>query len=209
MSVATTVPSVRLPDIASVELFLPPLVEQRRIVAKIDALAARSKRARAYLDRVEALATRAKQAVLAAAFRGELTDDWRSANSDAQTVADLLASTPESDQSRGGREATTDITPGLAAISVNDPRTPLPEGWAWVGLRRIARQEAGHTPSRSYPEYWDGGVPWIGIRDAGAHHGRTITETIQTISNKGLENSSARLLPAGTVCPRGRLRSAT
>ena len=43
-------------------------------------------------------------------------------------------------------------------------------------------------------------MPWIGIRDAGAHHGRVIETTMQTISEAGLANSSARLLPAETVC---------
>jgi type I restriction enzyme S subunit len=56
---------------------LPPLPEQRRIVAKLDALDARAKRARADLDRIPALVARAKQAILAKAFRGELTADWR------------------------------------------------------------------------------------------------------------------------------------
>jgi type I restriction enzyme S subunit len=48
---------------------VPPLAEQRRIVAKIDGLSARSMRARADLDRVAALAVRAKEAVLDEAFR--------------------------------------------------------------------------------------------------------------------------------------------
>lgn len=52
---------------------LPPLPEQRRIVAKLDALDASSKRARADLDRIPALVARAKQAILAKAFRGDLT----------------------------------------------------------------------------------------------------------------------------------------
>jgi type I restriction enzyme S subunit len=43
-------------------------------------------------------------------------------------------------------------------------------------------------------------VPWIGIKDANIHHGRVIDQTLQTISDLGLENSSARLLPTGTVC---------
>lgn len=60
-----------------VSLPLPPLTEQRRIVAKLDRLSARTKAARAHLTRVQSLATRAKQATLAAAFRGELTADWR------------------------------------------------------------------------------------------------------------------------------------
>ncbi|UTG97461.1 restriction endonuclease subunit S [Sinorhizobium meliloti] len=67
-------------------------------------------------------------------------------------------------------------------------------------MSRIARQETGHTPSRSHPEWWDGDIPWIGIKDAGAHHGRIIEETIQTTNEEGLANSAARLLPAGTVC---------
>jgi type I restriction enzyme S subunit len=62
-----------LGKIGEAEIELPPRAEQRRIVAKIDALSARSKGARADLYRVEALAARAKQAVLAAAFRGELS----------------------------------------------------------------------------------------------------------------------------------------
>jgi type I restriction enzyme S subunit len=132
-------------------------------------------------------------------MKGTLTADWRSTR-ELESADDLVARTPPPEQSRGGREATEDVKPGLAALSVNNPATDLPEGWAWVPLRRIARQETGHTPSRLRPEYWDGGIPWIGIRDANAHHGREIYDTVQTVSEEGLANSSARLLPAGTVC---------
>jgi type I restriction enzyme S subunit len=67
-------------------------------------------------------------------------------------------------------------------------------------LSDVARLESGHTPSRSKVEYWDGEIPWIGIRDATGNHGRTINSTAQTITQAGLDNSSARRLPAGTVC---------
>lgn len=59
---------------------VPPLNEQRRIVAKLDSLFARSRRAREELGRVSGLCDRYKQAVLAAAFRGDLTADWRENN---------------------------------------------------------------------------------------------------------------------------------
>jgi type I restriction enzyme, S subunit len=56
---------------------LPPVPEQRRIAAKIDSLSANSKRARDHLDHIPRLVAKYKQGVLAAAFRGELTRDWR------------------------------------------------------------------------------------------------------------------------------------
>jgi type I restriction enzyme, S subunit len=59
---------------------------------------------------------------------------------------------------------------------------------------------SGHTPSRKHPEYWGGEIPWIGIRDAKAHHGEMIEETFQNTNELGIENSSARILPTGTVC---------
>ena len=60
--------------------------------------------------------------------------------------------------------------------------------------------ESGHTPSRKHPDYWDGGIPWIGIKDATENHGRTLSDTYQHVSELGLKNSSARLLPENTVC---------
>ncbi len=51
---------------------LPPLAEQKRIVAKLDALNAKSARARTELARIETLVSRYKQAVLSKAFSGEL-----------------------------------------------------------------------------------------------------------------------------------------
>lgn len=86
------------------------------------------------------------------------------------------------------------------AIAVGHPGTRAPDGWEWVPLSRIARMESGHTPSREHSDYWDGGIPWIGIRDARENHGREITTTFQTVSKLGLENSASRLLPARTVC---------
>ena len=77
---------------------------------------------------------------------------------------------------------------------------PEPSGFRWRLLGDLARLESGHTPSRSRPEYWGGDIPWIGIRDATGNHGRQIQETLDSVTQAGLDNSSARLLPAGTVC---------
>ena len=65
-----------LAKIADTVIALPPLPEQGRIVAKIDALSARSKRARADLDRIGALGARAKQQEkLASAFPGRVDQE--------------------------------------------------------------------------------------------------------------------------------------
>lgn len=58
-------------------VLLAPFPEQRRIVAKIDSLSAKSRRARDHLDHIPRLVEKYKQAILAAAFRGELTREWR------------------------------------------------------------------------------------------------------------------------------------
>lgn len=60
-------------EIIATALPLPPLAEQKRIVAKLDALSAKSARARTELARIETLVSRYKQAVLTKAFSGELT----------------------------------------------------------------------------------------------------------------------------------------
>jgi type I restriction enzyme S subunit len=75
-----------------------------------------------------------------------------------------------------------------------------PKRWAWTLLSDIARLESGHTPSRSHPEYWNGDIPWIGIKDAREHHGGVINDTSQQVTQAGIDNSAARVLPAKTVC---------
>lgn len=99
-----------------------------------------------------------------------------------------------------GREATEGVIPGRFALSVGKPDLPAPAGWRWTALSDVAQLESGHTPSRKHPEYWNEGIPWIGIRDAVDNHGRQIHDTYQHVSQLGLENSSARLLPPRTVC---------
>jgi hypothetical protein len=63
---------------------LPPRNEQRRIVAKIEALTARSRRAREALDAIPPLLDKLRQSILAAAFRGDLTADWRAQHPDVE-----------------------------------------------------------------------------------------------------------------------------
>ena len=100
----------------------------------------------------------------------------------------------------GGRGATARHIPPKLALAVGMPRGTAPRGWKWSALCDLARLESGHTPSRRHPEYWGGTIPWVSIGDARARHGRTIEDTAEKTNELGIENSSARVLPAKTVC---------
>jgi type I restriction enzyme S subunit len=82
---------------------------------------------------------------------------------------------------------------------VADNITQIPRDWELVTLTAIAKLESGHTPDRKEPTYWEGKIPWISLQDADALGRLTISETAETIGPVGLANSSARMLPAGTV----------
>ncbi|MGI2906819.1 restriction endonuclease subunit S [Tolypothrix sp. VBCCA 56010] len=83
-------PNLAANSVRSYSVPLPPLNEQRRIVAKIEALSARSQRVKEALEDIPQLLDQFRQSVLAAAFRGDLTADWREQNPDVEPASELL-----------------------------------------------------------------------------------------------------------------------
>lgn len=81
---------VNLGEIRALNIPVPPLDVQRRIVAKLDALLAQSRAAREQLAAVPDLVETYRQSVLAAAFRGDLTADWRKKNPNVEPASKLL-----------------------------------------------------------------------------------------------------------------------
>lgn len=69
---------------------LAPLNEQRRLVTKIEALKTRSQRVKDALSSIPALLEQFRQSVLAAAFSGALTADWRKKNPNVEPVKKVL-----------------------------------------------------------------------------------------------------------------------
>lgn len=81
----------------------------------------------------------------------------------------------------------------------NNNSPPLPRGWVWTTLGVIGNVAAGGTPSTNDPENFDGDVPWITPSDLSGFDGKFISRGRRNLSEKGLNSSSATLLPAGTV----------
>jgi type I restriction enzyme, S subunit len=79
------------------------------------------------------------------------------------------------------------------------PGNEAPAGWRWFRLTDLARLETGHTPSRNHPEWWGGPIPWISLADIRELDGKVAQDTIEHTNEEGIANSSARLLPEGTV----------
>ena len=70
--------------------------------------------------------------------------------------------------------------------------------WKVVRLGDWATMNSGGTPTSSVPEYYNGYIPFLSISDI-TEAGKYINKTEKTITEKGLNNSSARMFPAGTV----------
>lgn len=75
----------------------------------------------------------------------------------------------------------------------------IPSDWKLVKLTSVAKLESGHTPDRKRSDYWDGDVAWLSLGDTDALDKLTVSETTECATELGIKNSSARVLPIGTV----------
>lgn len=70
-------------------------------------------------------------------------------------------------------------------------------GWVIERIGDSHRVSSGGTPSRSVPGYWvDGTIPWVKTTEVDY---TVITSVSERITVQGLDNSAAKILPAGTV----------
>lgn len=136
-------PFIGLGDVRTLLAPIPPPKEQRRIVAKLEALNERSRRAKAALDAVPPLVEKFKQSVLAAAFRGDLTADWR---------AKL--------QGSEGRQSASIREPYIHEIDA-------PATWTQSSIGELCEIQGGSQPPKStfIQKPRDGYVRLIQIRD--------------------------------------------
>jgi type I restriction enzyme, S subunit len=109
---------------------VPPLAEQRRIVTKLDTVRGATERARVELDRIPALIDRYKQAILSAAFYGELTGEWRKTHyEEAEEFLDSCS---------------------ICTLDTDDLPS-LPRGWSWVAAGQLCNIKTGIALGKKRP----------------------------------------------------------
>lgn len=156
-------PRVDFDQIAKFRFDLPPLDEQRRIVANLDSLLDRSRRAREELAHVPRLVERYKQAILTKAFSGELTADWRHNNP-------TVTLTPESEQLDNERRTLFFATNQRQARYISPQHIPadtpfdVPDKWKWFRAEALCDFiTKGTTPASSAMAAGTGEIPYIKV----------------------------------------------
>ncbi len=127
------------------EVPVPPINEQRRIVAKLEALLAKVDASRKRLERIPVILKRFRQAVLAAACDGRLTEDWRRTNVPNDSFSHC------------------ENGPKFRQITEDEFLFNSPTSWNWCRLGSVATLVNGDR-GKNYPnksEYVADGVPFI------------------------------------------------
>lgn len=75
----------------------------------------------------------------------------------------------------------------------------LPDGWVKKPVSDFIELIGGGTPKRKVSEYWNGSIPWFSVVDAPNHSDVWILGTKEQITQKGLDESSTKLLPIETT----------
>ena len=71
------------------------------------------------------------------------------------------------------------------------------KNWEHVCIHDVAMVVGGGTPDTNVKEYWDGNIQWFTPSEIGKE--KYVIASERTISQAGLDNSSAKLLPANTI----------
>lgn len=86
-----------------------------------------------------------------------------------------------------------------------EPFLDHPASWKEISLEPdpnglfITRADSGGTPSTGNDDYWDGEIPWLTPKEIARGGGLYVSATERNITDAGMRNSAAKLMPAGSV----------
>jgi type I restriction enzyme S subunit len=137
-----------------------PLVEQKRIVTKIEGLFKRVNASRDRLAKVSKILKRFRQSVLAAACSGRLTEDWREWHKKIESAPDLLDRMLDDRHDRWTKEHRRRRYREPDPYT-NDDLSELPGTWCWASFDQCAWDiTVGHVgPMRD--RYVEEGIPFL------------------------------------------------
>ncbi|WP_297601255.1 restriction endonuclease subunit S [Helicobacter sp. UBA3407] len=176
-------------NIASVKVLkqikipLPPLKTQKAIVEKLENSFAHIDEAVHHLKAVQTNIPRLKSSLLHCAFSGKLTESQNSSHK-VQTLKKRVV----------GEEGETSALPLHPLI-----KEEIPQGWEVKTLGEIGKVVSGGTPSTSNKDNFDGEIAWITPADLSSYKEKYISKGKRNLSEQGLKNSSARLLPPNSI----------
>lgn len=151
-------------------IHLPPLPEQRRIVAKIEELFSELDKGIESLKTVREQIKVYRQSLLKHAFEGKLTEEWREENKDKLETAEALLKRIQTEREKrhqqqladweasgkqGGKPKAPKALPPLTADEL--AKLPeLPDSWEWVkvgaiGDVQLGRQRSPSNRSNNFP----------------------------------------------------------
>jgi type I restriction enzyme, S subunit len=153
---------------------IAPLAEQRRIVVQLDAAMQQVEASQARLEKLPGLLKQFRQAVLAAAVSGRLTEAWRAEHPQQETGADLLARIRAERRAQWEEKQLAKIKGKQLSLNDNwkqkyeEPAEPdtsempdLPEGWVYATFEQISdRVTVGFVGSMK-DEYVEEGIPFL------------------------------------------------
>lgn len=179
-------PGANASILSKLQLPVAPRPEQRRIVAKIEALQERSRNACKALAEVKPLLEQFRQSLLAAAFRGDLTADWREENPDVEPASELLerirterrakweAAELAKYEAKGKKPPKNWKEKYKEPEPVDDSELPnLPKGWCWTKIDLILSNDRPGIKTGPFGsllkkhEHQETGVPVLGIENIG------------------------------------------
>lgn len=184
-----------LRDINNTLIVLPPLEEQKRIVAKIEKLMPLVDEYAESYNRLQKIDNefedKLKQSVLQYAMEGKLVKQ----NPSDEPASELIKKI-ENEKAELVKEGKIRKSKKLPAITDDEKPFDIPDSWEWVRLGNIGDWGAGATPSRQHPEYYGGDVLWLKTGDL---NDGVIQDTSEKITEAGVANSSVKVNQPGNI----------